>query len=87
MIVLCFPSLVDVPFLREGWFSRAFNRIGQHQVSDVLRCCAGFRLANEKAMAALERWKKMSHPNIVSLRECFTTKDFGDSCMRHICCL
>ena len=30
-------------------------------------------------------WKKMYHPNIVQLREVFTTKAFGDNCKaKHI---
>jgi len=28
----------------------------------------------------IDMWKKMYHPNIVQLREVFTTKAFGDNC-------
>ena len=31
-------------------------------------------------MVAVDSWKRTHHPNIVSLREAFTTKNFGDSC-------
>jgi len=44
----------------------------------VLRRLEGFRLVNEKAMAVVERIKQIPHPNIINLREVFTTKDFGD---------
>lgn len=31
-------------------------------------------------MVLVDQWKKITHSNIVSLREVFTTKAFGDSC-------
>lgn len=40
----------------------------------------GFRLVNEQAMASVERWRKVRHSNIVSIREAFTTRAFGDPC-------
>lgn len=45
-----------------------------------LVCCAGFKLGSTKAVNEAAKWKKVSHPNIVSLRELFTTKSFGDNC-------
>ncbi|XP_064608976.1 PAN2-PAN3 deadenylation complex subunit pan3-like isoform X2 [Liolophura sinensis] len=41
----------------------------------------GFRLVNTKCMAVIDMWKKLYHPNIVQLREVFTTKAFGDHSM------
>ncbi|RKO90190.1 hypothetical protein BDK51DRAFT_28582, partial [Blyttiomyces helicus] len=38
----------------------------------------GFRLANEAAMSSIEAWRRLRHANIVSVREAFTTKAFGD---------
>ena len=36
-------------------------------------------------MSIIDMWKKMYHPNIVQLREVFTTKAFGDNCKaKHI---
>lgn len=43
-----------------------------------LRRIHGFRLVNTKCMTLVDMWKKMYHPNIVQLREVFTTKAFGD---------
>lgn len=40
----------------------------------------GYRLVNELAMAAVETWRRIRHCNIVSIREAFTTRAFGDSC-------
>ncbi|KAG5900472.1 hypothetical protein JTB14_010884 [Gonioctena quinquepunctata] len=46
-----------------------------------LRRIHGFRLSNTKCMAYVELWKKLSHSNIVHLKEVFTTKAFGDNSM------
>ncbi|XP_060556604.1 PAN2-PAN3 deadenylation complex subunit pan3-like isoform X2 [Ruditapes philippinarum] len=43
-----------------------------------LRRIHGFRLVHTKCMTLVDMWKKMFHPNIVQLREVFTTKAFGD---------
>ncbi|XP_075230352.1 poly(A) specific ribonuclease subunit PAN3 isoform X2 [Lycorma delicatula] len=46
-----------------------------------LRRIHGFRLPNTKCMVLVDMWKKLSHSNIVQLREVFTTKAFGDQSM------
>ncbi|KAM4700355.1 PAN2-PAN3 deadenylation complex subunit PAN3 [Discoglossus pictus] len=43
-----------------------------------LRRVHGFRLVNTKCMTLVDTWKKIQHSNIVSLREVFTTKAFGE---------
>ncbi|XP_064028591.1 PAN2-PAN3 deadenylation complex subunit PAN3 isoform X5 [Pogoniulus pusillus] len=43
-----------------------------------LRRIHGFRLANTKCMVLVDMWKKIQHSNIVTLREVFTTKAFGE---------
>jgi PAB-dependent poly(A)-specific ribonuclease subunit 3 len=40
----------------------------------------GFRLPSEAAFSAVEKWRRIHHPNIVTVREAFTTRGFGDSC-------
>lgn len=40
----------------------------------------GFRLVNTKCMVLVDMWKKIQHSNIVTLREVFTTKAFGEHC-------
>ena len=42
----------------------------------------GFKLVNEQAFGAIDTWRRMKHPNIVGLREAFTTKAFNDNCTR-----
>lgn len=44
----------------------------------------GFRLVNEKAMSIVKQWRKIKHANIVTVREAFTTRAFGDSCKKLI---
>lgn len=39
----------------------------------------GFRLVNERAMNIVKQWRKIKHASIVSIREAFTTRAFGDS--------
>ena len=44
-----------------------------------LRRVVGLRLTEPRSMERVEAWKRVQHPNVVALREAFTTKDFGDS--------
>ena len=45
---------------------------------------SGFRLTSGKAVLELEKWRKLEeHTNLISLREMFTTKAFGDNCKYH----
>jgi len=48
--------------------------------SYVLRRLEGFKLQHEVAIGLVERWRRIRHPSIVSVREAFTTRAFGDSC-------
>ena len=41
---------------------------------------AGCRLTSGKAVSELDKWKKLQHINIITLKEMFTTKAFGDNC-------
>ncbi|KAF8583430.1 hypothetical protein K439DRAFT_1412181 [Ramaria rubella] len=45
----------------------------------VLRRIENFRLAHEAAFGAIEHWSRVRHPNIVSVREAFTTRAFNDN--------
>ncbi|WRT64611.1 uncharacterized protein IL334_001544 [Kwoniella shivajii] len=44
-----------------------------------LRRIEGYKLVNEAAFGAVDTWRRMRHPNIVGLREAFTTKTFNDN--------
>ncbi len=58
----------------------------------VLKRLEGFKLQHEVAISLVERWRRIRHPSVVSVREAFTTRAFGDSCewcsflgSRHCC--
>jgi len=53
-------------------------KTGQHM---CLRRIHGYRLVNTKCMGLVEQWKKMAHSNLVTLRQVFTSKSFGDHSM------
>ena len=40
----------------------------------------GYKLSSAKAVQEVHRWRKVSHVNVVTLHEMFTTKVFGDNC-------
>ncbi|WWD21651.1 hypothetical protein CI109_106137 [Kwoniella shandongensis] len=44
-----------------------------------LRRIEGFKLVNEAAFGSIDTWRRIKHPNIVTLREAFTTKAFNDN--------
>ena len=44
----------------------------------VLRRFEHVRLHHPAAISAAERWRKIRHPNLVAVREAFTTRAFGD---------
>ncbi|EGC30020.1 hypothetical protein DICPUDRAFT_42055 [Dictyostelium purpureum] len=45
----------------------------------AIRRIEGFRLSSEYALQAAESWRNLQHPNIVSLKEIFVSKEFGDN--------
>eukprot|EP00026_Physarum_polycephalum_P002793 Phypoly_transcript_02801.p1 GENE.Phypoly_transcript_02801~~Phypoly_transcript_02801.p1 ORF type:complete len:778 (+),score=143.60 Phypoly_transcript_02801:127-2460(+) len=44
----------------------------------VLRRVEGHRVNNDAALAAAEPWKAFTHPGVVSLKDVFHSKEFGD---------
>lgn len=46
----------------------------------ALRRIEGFRVSNEQAIQMVEKWSRIRHPNLVGVREAFTTRAFGDHC-------
>eukprot|EP00048_Salpingoeca_helianthica_P022232 m.17145 g.17145 ORF g.17145 m.17145 type:complete len:527 (+) comp7052_c0_seq1:1235-2815(+) len=45
----------------------------------TLRRVANERITDKMAMTCVDQWRKISHPNIISVREVFTTRHFKDS--------
>ncbi len=46
-----------------------------------LRRVHNYRLVNTKCMVLVDQWRKLTHSNLVALRQVFTTKSFGDHSM------
>lgn len=40
----------------------------------------GYRLSSPESILLVEKWSHILHPNIVTVREAFTTRAFGDYC-------
>lgn len=65
-----------------GYVTSVYKGINMKSGSIVcLRRIHGFRLINTKCMMLVEQWKKLVHSNLVTLRQVFTTKSFGDHSM------
>ncbi|KAF2843481.1 PAB-dependent poly(A)-specific ribonuclease subunit PAN3 [Patellaria atrata CBS 101060] len=45
----------------------------------ALRRLEGFRLTNDKAIKAIQPWKRINNGSICTIHDCFTTREFGDS--------
>lgn len=46
-----------------------------------------FRLSHESLLNPIETWSRLDHPNIVRVREAFTTRAFNDNCNVYILCV
>ncbi|XP_072260688.1 PAN2-PAN3 deadenylation complex subunit PAN3 isoform X2 [Pyxicephalus adspersus] len=62
-----------------GYITSCYKAVNnKDDLTYCLRRVHGFRLVNTKCMSLVDTWKKIQHSNIVSLREMFTTKAFGE---------
>ncbi|XP_057222667.1 PAN2-PAN3 deadenylation complex subunit PAN3 isoform X5 [Malurus melanocephalus] len=68
------PSFFMADELRQELINRHLITMAQIDQADI----PGFRLVNTKCMVLVDMWKKIQHSNIVTLREVFTTKAFGE---------
>lgn len=49
-------------------------------LAHVLRRIENFRLTQQVAFAPIEAWQQIVHPNIVAVKEAFTSRAFNDDC-------
>ncbi|CAI9603947.1 unnamed protein product [Staurois parvus] len=62
-----------------GYITSCYKAVNnKDDLTYCLRRVHGFRLVNTKCMSLVDTWKKVQHSNIVTLREMFTTKAFGE---------
>ncbi|KAK9311473.1 hypothetical protein V1524DRAFT_442322 [Lipomyces starkeyi] len=59
------------------WLYKAFSKSDGNTYT--LRRLEGFKLTDEKAIATVQQWRRLSNANIVTLFEAFTTRAFGDN--------
>ncbi|KIK23323.1 hypothetical protein PISMIDRAFT_29486 [Pisolithus microcarpus 441] len=63
-----------------SWFSTVYRATSINDgAAYVLRRIENFRLTNHAAFGMIESWSRIRHPNIVRVREAFTTRAFNDS--------
>ncbi|GAB1604639.1 PAN2-PAN3 deadenylation complex subunit pan3 isoform X1, partial [Argonauta hians] len=71
------------PLQKSSMFSYPTTCYKAVNTKDCLTYCLkrihGFRLANTKCLTTVDQWKKLYHPNVVQLKEVFTTTAFGDN--------
>ncbi|KAK9238789.1 hypothetical protein V1525DRAFT_80429 [Lipomyces kononenkoae] len=60
-----------------SWIYKAFSKSDGNTYA--LRRLEGFKLTDEKAIATVQQWRRLSSANIVTLFEAFTTRAFGDN--------
>ncbi|KAK7688505.1 hypothetical protein QCA50_008043 [Cerrena zonata] len=63
-----------------SWHSAVYRAVNSKDGQTyVLRRIENFRLPSVDAFTSIEAWRRIKHPNIVSVKEAFTTRAFGDS--------
>ncbi|KAG6335052.1 hypothetical protein ID866_4030 [Astraeus odoratus] len=63
-----------------SWFSTVYRATNMNDgATYVLRRIENFRLTHQAAFSAIESWSRIIHPNIVRVREAFTTRAFNDN--------
>ncbi|KAL0952373.1 hypothetical protein HGRIS_006650 [Hohenbuehelia grisea] len=63
-----------------NWFSTVYRAINSNDGhAYCLRRVENFRVTQSVAFAPIEAWTKLRHPNIVSIKEAFTSRAFGDN--------
>ncbi|KAK0497629.1 hypothetical protein EDD18DRAFT_1158663 [Armillaria luteobubalina] len=63
-----------------SWYSTVYRAINSTDGAPyTLRRVENYRLMHQSAFTAIEAWSRIRHPNIVLVREAFTTRAFGDS--------
>ncbi|KAH7927228.1 hypothetical protein BV22DRAFT_1061477 [Leucogyrophana mollusca] len=63
-----------------SWYSTVYRASSSTDgASYALRRIENFRLMHQAAFSAIETWSHIHHPNIVRVREAFTTRTFNDN--------
>ncbi|KAG5646197.1 hypothetical protein DXG03_004251 [Asterophora parasitica] len=63
-----------------NWYSTVYRAIRSSDgLPYALRRIENYRLMHQSAFSAIEIWSNIRHPNIISVKEAFTTRSFNDN--------
>ncbi|KDQ54455.1 hypothetical protein JAAARDRAFT_60456 [Jaapia argillacea MUCL 33604] len=63
-----------------NWYSSVYRATSSKDGSAyALRRIENYRLAQQTAFTVIEKWARIHHPNIIYVREAFTTRAFNDN--------
>ncbi|KAF9649713.1 hypothetical protein BDM02DRAFT_3113348 [Thelephora ganbajun] len=63
-----------------NWYSSVYRAVNSTDgVTYALRRVEGYRLMNPAAFGPVEAWSRLKHPNVVQVREAFTSQAFNDN--------
>ncbi|GLB44144.1 putative regulatory subunit of the poly(A)-nuclease (PAN) deadenylation complex, one of two cytoplasmic mRNA deadenylases involved in mRNA turnover [Lyophyllum shimeji] len=63
-----------------NWYSTVYRAIRSSDgLPYALRRIENYRLMHQSAFSAIEIWSRIQHPNIITVKEAFTTRSFNDN--------
>ncbi|KAI0339058.1 hypothetical protein BDW22DRAFT_1409209 [Trametopsis cervina] len=63
-----------------NWYSTVYKAINSSDgAAYALRRIESFRLTSQSAFSGIEAWSQIKHPNLVLVKEAFTTRAFNDN--------
>ncbi|EKM52715.1 uncharacterized protein PHACADRAFT_261316 [Phanerochaete carnosa HHB-10118-sp] len=63
-----------------NWYSTVYKALNsQDGIAYVLRRIENYRLNSQAAFSSIESWSRLKHPNVISVKEAFTTRAFNDN--------
>ncbi|KAJ3552928.1 hypothetical protein NM688_g3893 [Phlebia brevispora] len=63
-----------------NWYSTVYKAVNSSDgFTYALRRIENFRLNSQSAFSSIETWSQIKHPNLISVKEAFTTRAFNDN--------
>lgn len=63
-----------------NWYSIVYKAVNsQDGITYALRRIENYRLNSQAAFSNIETWSRVKHPNVISVKEAFTTRAFNDN--------
>ncbi|KAG8908956.1 PAB-dependent poly(A)-specific ribonuclease subunit 3 [Tulasnella sp. 403] len=68
-----------------GWPTSVYKAINRQDGNTyALLRIEGYRLLHDDAFHTMEKWRQIQHPNVVTVKEAFTTRQFGDHSLVYV---